>query len=583
MSNVHDDNARMIDTPFEIAQVEPARPQIETWQHGTVWRGVSAIDIPLGDAHWYGMGGLVHQQWPLEKLALYEAPFITSDNGHTGLLGILEPLWWTSTGQGLWVADDALRASFNAPLAGSPPAHSFQDPAFNDQRPPLAARVTATDGLLRIRGDDLTLYFFDCDDPRQVIEAFWKWRGIAERVRGLDVPSHLLEKPLWTTWAHFKNDISHAQIVDYARQLQEWGFTASVFGIDAKWQQEFGDTRFDRAKFPDPAATIAALRQVADQVTLWCMPFFMESSMHFGAANGQRYTIQRPDGTPYIGEWWEGKAAFLDVTNPAAMDWHLDNLARLAAEIGLDGFKFDAGEAMFFDVPHTIRAADTPPNDATRRYIQQVAQRFPWSDVRTAWRNQGEPLLFRQWDKSTGWGYDNGLASCITQAIALNMIGYPVSFPDMIGGNEYGTQTADAELLIRWTQAVAPMPLIQFSIAPWREGQTCARLCREYAALHARFAEIHRSLLAQGQPLIGPLWWLAPHDETALACADQYLVGEQWLVAPVVERGATARDIYLPAGRWRSYWDAAEVHTGPCWLADYPAPLEVLPLFERIG
>ena len=69
--------------------------------------------------------------------------------------------------------------------------------------------------------------------------------------------------------------------------------------------------------------------------------------------------------------------------------------------------------------------------------LQHVAARYPGSDTRSAWWNQGAPMIFRQWDKTTVWGYDNGLASCITQGLTLNMLGYPYHFPDMIGGNAY--------------------------------------------------------------------------------------------------------------------------------------------------
>jgi alpha-glucosidase (family GH31 glycosyl hydrolase) len=43
-----------------------------------------------------------------------------------------------------------------------------------------------------------------------------------------------------------------------------------------------------------------------------------------------------------------------------------------------------------------------------------------------------------------------------------------------------------------------------------------------------------------------------------------------------------ARDIYLPPGQWRDYW-TKQIFTGATVLKDYPAPLEVLPLFERVG
>lgn len=562
---------------LSIRHINPEKPREEVWEHGVIWHGVHEIKIDLGDVHWYGGGALVHQQYPLEKLAQYLAPFITSDNGTSGLLGILHPFWWTSSGIGILVENDELSVGFNAPLEGQPIDHSFSFNEPFDNRPQLADGL-ATTHALHIKGDNLSIRFFEMENPRQVVEAFWQLLDISP-----PPPNTLLEKPLWTTWAYFKNSINHEKIVRYANNLIQHGFTGSVFGIDAKWQSQFGDTQFDLQKFPAPQATIVALHDLGFDVTLWCMPFFMTDSVHFKEVTERSYVIQTEDGQPYIGEWWEGQAAFLDVTNPDAMTWHLNNLSLLAEEVGNNGYKFDAGEAMFYDIPDTRRQDMDAANRATHLYINQTASRFPWSDSRSGWHSQSRPMLFRQWDKSTGWGYDNGLASCITQAITLNMLGYPYSFPDMIGGNQYGEDIPTAELLIRWTQAVAPMPIIQFSIPPWEFGEECTTICRDYVQLHHDIAQKYTiPLAAQQKPIVCPLWWIAPMDPIALTCADQYLIGETVLVAPVIKEGARQRDIYLPAGKWRSYWDNDETYEGHQWLHQYPVPLDKLVLFEKI-
>lgn len=58
------------------------------------------------------------------------------------------------------------------------------------------------------------------------------------------------------------------------------------------------------------------------------------------------------------------------------------------------------------------------------------------------------------------------------------------------------------------------------------------------------------------------------------------MLGDTIMVAPVVEEGAISRDIYLPAGTWTSGVDSS-VYTGPQWLRDYPAPLNVVPFFIK--
>jgi alpha-glucosidase (family GH31 glycosyl hydrolase) len=179
---------------------------------------------------------------------------------------------------------------------------------------------------------------------------------------------------------------------------------------------------------------------------------------------------------------------------------------------------------------------------------------------------------------------DNGLHSVLTGILALGLAGYPFILPDMVGGNEYD-EKADAEMMIRWTQLNALLPAMQFSLPPWEYGEESADLCRRYANLHTEFApkilEIAKSSIQNGLPIIRPMFWIAPDDDHALTCDDQFLLGDEFLVAPVVTPNTTHRDVYLPNGKWQDFW-TKKVLAGSILLKDYPAPLDVLPLFKRI-
>lgn len=64
--------------------------------------------------------------------------------------------------------------------------------------------------------------------------------------------------------------------------------------------------------------------------------------------------------------------------------------------------------------------------------------------------------------------------------------GYPFCLPDMIGGNAYFGQRPDPELLVRWTQANALMPAMQFSIAPWDLSKEAEQLCAAALTLRSQ-------------------------------------------------------------------------------------------------
>jgi alpha-glucosidase (family GH31 glycosyl hydrolase) len=216
--------------------------------------------------------------------------------------------------------------------------------------------------------------------------------------------------------------------------------------------------------------------------------------------------------------------------------------------------------------------------------VDAVAKHHRLTEVRSGWRNQAAPIFFRQWDKTTSWGLDNGLHSVLTGALAISLAGYPFILPDMVGGNEYD-EKADADMMIRWTQLNALLPSMQFSLAPWDYGADSTELCRHFANLHLEFApkilEIARDSIAKGLPIIRPIFWLDPTDERALTCDDEFLLGDEFLVAPVVIPNTTQRNIYLPKGKWQNHW-TGEIMTGSMLIENHPTPLNALPIFKQI-
>jgi alpha-glucosidase (family GH31 glycosyl hydrolase) len=87
---------------------------------------------------------------------------------------------------------------------------------------------------------------------------------------------------------------------------------------------------------------------------------------------------------------------------------------------------------------------------------------------------------------------------------------------------------------------------------------------------------------SDGLPPVRPLWFAYPDDESARGVDDQFLLGADLLAAPIVHAGAIERPVYFPSGDdWRNVW-TGDVHSGGT-TALISAPLEFMPLFERVG
>jgi alpha-glucosidase (family GH31 glycosyl hydrolase) len=535
------------------------------------------IELP---GHWYGQGELINQQWPLNKIMLRTSPLHTYDNGATGLSGKPNPAWFSSNGA-LIIADSPIEVGINQP----PQEYAHYVWGFTStNRGPYADRPFLDtgklgDGVFIFRGNALDLKFSFLNDALQAYEKLVEHYGHASEIP----PEDLFTKPTWTTWARYKTAIDQDVVLAYADDIIKNDYPYGVLEIDDRWQVYYGDLGFDPKRFPDPKKMINELHDKGFKVTSWVIPFLDPQSQAFaeGAKNG--WLVRTSDGSPYLVEWWQGRGGLLDVTHAAALDWFFERLARLQLESGLDGFKFDAGEACFLP-SDAVTHQTIDPNEYTQLYVDAVAKHYRLTEVRSGWKNQRAPIFFRQWDKTTSWGLDNGLHSVLTGILALGMSGYPFVLPDMIGGNEY-EEKADAEMMIRWTQLNALLPAMQFSLPPWEYGGECAAICREYAKLHVAYTpkilEVAKDATERGTPIIRPVFWQAPNDERALTCDDEFLLGDDILAAPVIAPNVRKRDVYLPPGAWRDHW-TGEVFPGNCLLRNYPAPLEKLIFFEKV-
>jgi len=591
------------------------------------WEGNNIENRFSLEGCWYGLGELVHQRLLLNDLMLPLSDLIISDSGATGLSNLMTPAWMNDRGI-LILARTPVKAGIN-----QPPGHLpiRREQFIGDEVPfkylPRADPGGQGDRQLTLIGDDMNLVIYFRADVIAAHKALVSEVGFPERTP----PLSLFGAPVWTTWAHYKDKINQNIVLNFAHEITTNGFPYHVLEIDDRWQSRYGDLEFDRERFPDARGMIDELHAMGFKVTVWIIPFIHKLAAAAPEAVEKGYVVRDSEGSPYPVRWWQGRAYLLDVTNPAAMGWFGKRLRRLQESVGLDGFKFDGGEASYLPPDAVLHQAIDSRNEYSHRYVKWVAEKFSFCEVRTGWFNQTSRILFRLWDLWSTWTHANGLRSIIPATISLSLTGYPFTFPDMIGGNGYFTfpenrflnyliariiiplierskrsssgdedvsiSASDvpgliqklpafgwptAELMIRWTQLNALMPVMQFSIKPWDFGSRCAGICRRYADLHLEFTplfeELAEKVTATGEPIIRPVFWMAPHDRRALVCDDQFLVGDSLLVAPVLYKGKRERDIYLPPGTWQDYWNG-RLYTGPMVLEKYPVPLDILPIF----
>ncbi|MFT9040224.1 glycoside hydrolase family 31 protein [Schleiferilactobacillus harbinensis] len=400
-------------------------------------------------------------------------------------------------------------------------------------------------------------------------------------------PAEFFKLAQWNDWIELMYKQNQADVLKYAHGIVDHGFAPGIIMIDDLWAEYYGRWEFSIRKFPDAKGMVQELHDMGFKVMVWTCPFVTPDTPEYHDLRDQHMLIEKADGTPVIREWWNGYGALLDLSNPKTYAWYKHALTKLQTETGVDGFKFDAGDAKFYD--DDDRSVMQLSKTEQTQLWGEFGLEFPYNEYRVNFKNQGAPLVNRLQDKSFEWGV-NGLSELIPDTLTQGLLGYYYNCPDMIGGGEYTSFLGkkghlDQELIVRSAQCAALMAMMQFSVAPWRVlDKEHLDLCIQAAKLHHDYADyiiaLAQNAAKTGEPITRPMAYEYP--ETPLAFAKtQFMLGAKLLVAPVLEKGATHKTIYFPAGKWQSIHDTHDVVTGG-GEKDVPVDLSTLPAYQKI-
>lgn len=392
-------------------------------------------------------------------------------------------------------------------------------------------------------------------------------------------------RPQYNTWIELMYDQTQTDILQYAHSIIDNGFPAGVLMIDDNWQRYYGNFDFKAEVFPDSKAMVDELHALGFRVMLWICPFVSADSPEYRQLEQKGWLLRNADGSPAIVKWWNGQSACYDLTNPEAAAGFAAVLNNMQQRYGIDGFKFDAGDNHCYNVEGlTAWQTDATTVDHTTSWAK-IGLQFPFNEYRACWKMGGQPLVQRLGDKDYSWEAVQSLIPCMTVA---GLLGYAYSCPDMIGGGQFtsflniDSDKFNQSLIVRSAQVHALMPMMQFSVAPWRIlNENNLNTVRDMALLHVRMSDYILQLAKEaaqtGEPIVRNMEYEFPHQGFA-TCNDQFMLGHRILVAPILDEGIS-RLVRLPKGIWRD--DQGKRYKGGKTIT-VSAPLNRLPWFERI-
>ena len=400
-------------------------------------------------------------------------------------------------------------------------------------------------------------------------------------------PEEFISRPQYNTWIELTYDQNQKDILEYARAISDNGFpTGAVLMVDDNWQKYYGNYDFKPEKFPDPKAMMDELHSMGFRVMLWVCPYVSPDSPEYRELEPLGYFVKDvSEDRPAIVRWWNGYSAVLDMSNPDAKSWMVGRLREMQEKYGVDGYKFDAGDARNYS-PDKVRVFDGKSYGSEQTELWcKLADDFPYNEFRASWKRAGEPVVMRLCDKRADW---ETLGNLLPAMITSGMEGHLFVCPDMIGGGAWTSylnvrpEDVDQELIVRSCQVHAMMPMMQFSVAPWRIlSKENMEICRAAAWKHVELSpyimEQMRKSVVSGEPVVRPMEYSFP-GQGFEKCVDQYMLGDSYLVAPMLNKGI-ARKVTLPEGRWA---DEKGCRYKGGKIYDIDVPLNRIPVFTKI-
>lgn len=398
---------------------------------------------------------------------------------------------------------------------------------------------------------------------------------------GQTPPAEFFEMPQYNTWIELMYDQNQKGVLDYAKGILKNGLPAGIIMIDDTWQDDYGKWLFDPEKFPNPKKMISQLHKMGFKVMLWVCPFVSMDQYWICRNISERDGfLKSQDGLPYPVRWWNGTSAVLDLSSKGGADWFQEQLNRLTDEYGVDGFKFDAADFPYY--PADAIAADPSARAWDQcSFFVDFASRYPYNELRAGWKNAGRPIVQRLHDKAHNW---EDLGKLIPEMFAESLMGFSFCCPDMVGGGSFETflrGEIDQDLVVRSAQVHALMPMMQFSLAPWRaldkeHYKAVLKAVETRKTVLPLIKELTRKAASCGEPIIAPMEFHYPG--CGYECiTDQFMLGENFLVAPMMQQGSS-RSVVLPEGTWVS--DTGAVYNGG-QTVEIDTPLDRLPFFTK--
>lgn len=407
------------------------------------------------------------------------------------------------------------------------------------------------------------------------------------------------------------------ELLEVAREYKRRNIPISVIVCDYFHWTCQGEWKFDPKRWPDPKAMVDELYKMGIRLMVSIWPTVDTRSENYLYMKKKNYLVRAERGTSLF-KIIHGADTFFDSTHPGSRKFVWSRAKQNYFDSGIKMFWLDESEPSF-----------TPYHYDNVRYYMgnglEVSNIYPYYYAKTFYdglKEAGEKdvvnLLRCAWIGSQRnsivvWSGDitssfDSLRKQLKAGLNFSFSGIPWWTTDIGGFFNGDPNNADfRELLVRWFAFGVFCPIFRLhgfrlpyhevdrndpnsynhSGGPnevWSFGEDNYRILVDFIKLRQRLLPYIMDQMKRaskdGTPVMRPLLYDFPKDNTAYNVDDEYMFGPDILVAPVIYAKQTTRTVYLPEGAaWHDPYTGKEYEGGTKVTVD--APMNRMPLFLK--